>query len=201
MMRTAPDPLFKLPNQTKVRDIQDIISFMGIRQGFVRQLRSEGKQDPGHMIYSPLPVIICDLACANVARDVAFLAPSSYMTFKSDIKTLTFCHHGQWRRENDNSTVHRAGRICDWFYDHSHTLLHFDWPAKSPDLNPIENLWDILGQRVKRRNQHPRILVGLRDQILSEWPKLDATDLQNLEDSLPNRIQVIMKSRGEVTRY
>ncbi|GBN04018.1 hypothetical protein AVEN_198678-1 [Araneus ventricosus] len=38
--------------------------------------------------------------------------------------------------QNDNSTVHRAGRICDWFDEHSHTLLHLSWLAKSPDLNP-----------------------------------------------------------------
>ncbi|GBO14846.1 hypothetical protein AVEN_18639-1 [Araneus ventricosus] len=70
--------------------------------------------------------------------------------------------------QDDNSTVHRAGRICDWFDDHSHTLLHLDWPTKSPDLNRIENLWDMLEQRVKRRNGHHRNLVNLRDQILSE---------------------------------
>ncbi|GBM03417.1 hypothetical protein AVEN_265460-1 [Araneus ventricosus] len=103
--------------------------------------------------------------------------------------------------QDDNSTVHRAGRLCDWFDEHSHTLLHLDWPAKSPDLYPIENLWDMLEQRVKRRNQHPRNLVDLRDQILSEWFKLCATCLQNLVDSLPNRIQAVIKSRGGVTRY
>ncbi|GBM46766.1 hypothetical protein AVEN_6049-1 [Araneus ventricosus] len=58
--------------------------------------------------------------------------------------------------QDDNSTVHWAGRICDWFDEHSHTLLHLDWPAKSPVQNPIENLRDMLEQRVKRRNRHPR---------------------------------------------
>ncbi|GBM29268.1 hypothetical protein AVEN_155221-1 [Araneus ventricosus] len=90
--------------------------------------------------------------------------------------------------QDDNSTVHRAGRICDLFDEHSHTLWHLDWSAKSPDLNPIENLWDMLEQRVKRRNQHPNSLVDLRDQILSEWLKLDGTYLQNLVSSLPNQI-------------
>ncbi|GBN91436.1 hypothetical protein AVEN_267786-1 [Araneus ventricosus] len=103
--------------------------------------------------------------------------------------------------QDDNSTVHRAGRICDWFDEHSHTLLHLDWPAKSPDLSPIENLWDMLKQQVKSRNQHPRNLMDLRDQILSAWLKLDETYLQNLVDSLPNRIQAGIKSRGGITRH
>ncbi|GBL90922.1 hypothetical protein AVEN_28019-1 [Araneus ventricosus] len=86
--------------------------------------------------------------------------------------------------QDDNSTVHRAGRICDWFDEHPHTLFHLDWHAKSPDLNPIENLWNTLEQQVKRRNQYPRNLVDLSDQILSEWLKLYATYLQNFVDSL-----------------
>ncbi|GBO31614.1 hypothetical protein AVEN_8086-1, partial [Araneus ventricosus] len=58
----------------------------------------------------------------------------------------------------------------------------------------------MLEQRVKRRNQHPRNLVDLHDQILNEWLKVDATYLQNLVDSLPNRIQAVIKSRSGVTR-
>ncbi|GBN98862.1 hypothetical protein AVEN_227816-1 [Araneus ventricosus] len=58
----------------------------------------------------------------------------------------------------------------------------------------------MLEQRVKRRNQHPRNLVDLRDPILSEWLKLDPTYLHILVDSLPNRIQAVIKSRGGVTR-
>ncbi|GBM27220.1 hypothetical protein AVEN_255087-1 [Araneus ventricosus] len=101
---------------------------------------------------------------------------SQYLHDEYALVTLIF--------QDDNSTVHWTGRICDWFHKNSHTLLHLDLPAKSPD--PIENLWDMLEQRVKRRNQHPRNLVDLRDQILSEWLKLDATCLQNLVDTFPN---------------
>ncbi|GBO19449.1 hypothetical protein AVEN_163279-1 [Araneus ventricosus] len=129
--------------------------------------------------------------CFNILDDQA-LPFSQYLYDEYDLATPIF--------QDDNHTVHRVGRICDWFDEHSHTLLHLDWPAKSPDLNPIENLWDILEQRVKRRNQHPRNLLDLRDQILSEWLKLDATYLQNLVDSLSNRIHAVIKSRGGVTR-
>ncbi|GBL70790.1 hypothetical protein AVEN_188923-1, partial [Araneus ventricosus] len=49
--------------------------------------------------------------------------------------------------QDDNSTFHRAGRICDWFDEHSLTLLHLDWSAKSPDISPIENLCYMSEQR------------------------------------------------------
>ncbi|KAJ8938340.1 hypothetical protein NQ318_000132, partial [Aromia moschata] len=117
--------------------------------------------------------------------------------FRPDARHLTSGTTARFRsvpfalcaKNDDNSKVHRARRICDWFNEHLRTLLHLDWPAKSPDLSPIDNLWYMLEQRVKRRNQHPRNLVDLRDQILSEWPKLDETYLHNLVDSLLNRIQ------------
>ncbi|GBM07667.1 hypothetical protein AVEN_228166-1 [Araneus ventricosus] len=39
--------------------------------------------------------------------------------------------------QDDNSAVHRAGRICDWFDELSNIPLHLDWPVKSPDItNP-----------------------------------------------------------------
>lgn len=52
---------------------------------------------------------------------------------------------------------------CDWFDEHSHTLSHRNWPAKSPDLYLIENLWGFLEQRVKRWIQHPHNLVDLHN--------------------------------------
>lgn len=42
----------------------------------------------------------------------------------------------------DNSPVHRSRATLAWFRDHPEVEL-MDWPAKSPDLNPIENLWSM----------------------------------------------------------
>ncbi|UYV78662.1 hypothetical protein LAZ67_16002320, partial [Cordylochernes scorpioides] len=61
-----------------------------------------------------------------------------------------------------------------------------DWPARSPDLNPIEHVWDALGRRIRARHPSPRTLVELRTALLEEWGLLPLDLLQSLDtlDSL-----------------
>jgi transposase len=43
------------------------------------------------------------------------------------------------------------------------------WPSKSPDLNPIERLWDRLDKRVRQRQPPPQTLDQLRQVLQQEW--------------------------------
>ena len=51
--------------------------------------------------------------------------------------------------QDDNARPHRA-RIVQQFLQQNN-VDHLDWPTRSPDLSPIEHVWDILGQRVRQR--------------------------------------------------
>lgn len=74
--------------------------------------------------------------------------------------------------QDDDGHVHWSTTMCNWHDEHSEAFLHFDWPTKSSDLNPIKNPWDCLEQWVKCQRNHPTDLAELKDLGLQEWMKM-----------------------------
>ncbi|GFU82779.1 transposable element Tcb1 transposase [Trichonephila clavipes] len=61
------------------------------------------------------------------------------------------------------------------------------WPARSPDLNPIENVWDVLGRQVAGRNYPPTNKNTLIRALTEEWDKLPQQLLDNVVQSMVRR--------------
>jgi hypothetical protein len=75
----------------------------------------------------------------------------------------------------------------------------FDWPANSPDLNPIENLWSILQQKVDAKK--PQTKNELIQVVFEEWNNIEISTSRKLVESFPKRLQSCVDSEGKSTKY
>ena len=92
----------------------------------------------------------------------------------------------------DNAPCHTSKVVEAWFgLKKVKKLL---WPPQSPDLNPIENVWEILFRRMRENKQQPRSLVELREGIKEEWRKFPIDIIQKLYQGLPGRVEELKKN-------
>lgn len=81
-------------------------------------------------------------------------------------------------------------------------IVMLPWPARSPDLNPIEHVWDILGRRVSSSYDHPpATLHQLRQRLSEQWNKLSDEECNNLIESMTTRIKECVSKNGGHTHY
>ncbi|GFT02888.1 transposable element Tcb2 transposase [Trichonephila clavipes] len=83
---------------------------------------------------------------------------------------------------DDNTTCHRTLTVQDCL--DSEGIQRLVWPARSPDLNPIENVWDALGRQVAGRNYPPTNKNTLIHALTEEWDKLPQQLLDNVVQSM-----------------
>ena len=91
-------------------------------------------------------------------------------------------------------------RVCQDFLNQNHTRV-LPWPALSPDLSPIEHLWDELGKRVRHRQNPPETLHKLHEALVHEWNNIPQPFIQWLIGSMRRRCEAAVAARGCHTRY
>ncbi len=96
---------------------------------------------------------------------------------------------------------HKAQIISDWFLEHDNEFTLLKCPPQSPDLNPIEHLWDVVEREIHIMNVQPTNLQQLRDAIMSKWTKISEECFQHLVESMPRRIKTVLKTKAGPTRY
>ena len=94
----------------------------------------------------------------------------------------------------DNCTIHKSASTRNWLVDNAIDVL--DWPACSPDFNPIENLFGIISRRVYQEGKHFGSEQELKKAILKEWESITPDILENLVNSIPKRIGQVILRRG-----
>jgi len=102
-----------------------------------------------------------------------------------------------WRFQQDNDPKHMS-RIAKAFLAETFPEV-LEWPANSPDLTPIENLWSIVKHNVEKRI--PTNISELNQYLVEEWEKIPSFMLSNLGLSMNRRCQMIIDNNGERFNY
>ncbi|KAI2662348.1 Transposable element Tcb2 transposase [Labeo rohita] len=134
------------------------------------------------------------------------VAQWSKVLFSDESKfCITFGNQGPrvWRKGGkahspscqDLAPAHTAKSTKRWLNDHGVGVL--DWPANSPDLNPIENLWGIVKR--KMRNKRPKNADELKATVKETWASIPPQQCHRLITSMPRRIEAVNKAKGAPT--
>ncbi|GFU29133.1 transposable element Tcb2 transposase [Trichonephila clavipes] len=83
----------------------------------------------------------------------------------------------------DNCRPHRANLVEDFLFEEG--IIRIEWSACSPDMNPIEHVWDALGRRVADRQPPAQTLQELKRSLLEEWGRIPQLVINSLIDSMP----------------
>ena len=101
--------------------------------------------------------------------------------------------------QQNNARAHSA-RVTTAFLN-ANNVRTLPWPAFSPDLSPIEHLWDQLGQAVRRRQPMPITLRQLENALQEEWNNIPQDRIRRLIRSMPRRCRACVAANGGHIRY
>jgi transposase len=101
--------------------------------------------------------------------------------------------------QHDNDPKHTATATKKWLDDNHFQVI--TWPPQSPDMNPIEHMWNELDRRIRKRPVLPKSADDLWAAIEEEWESIPQSVCQNLIKTMPERIRDLRKAKGGFTRW
>jgi hypothetical protein len=101
--------------------------------------------------------------------------------------------------QQDNDPKHTSKMAKEWFKTNHIQVL--TWPAQSPDLNPIEHLWEHLKRKLGQYETPASGILELWERVEKEWDDIKPEECQRLIESMPRRVEAVLKAKGGSTKY
>lgn len=103
--------------------------------------------------------------------------------------------------QHDNAPIHTAGVTRQWLFEHD--IAIYPWPAVSPDMNPIENVWARMETILQRNYEIPQNAEELYNTLRFIWNDIMANQnyRQSLVQSMIERVHSLHEASGGYTSY
>ncbi|GFW60785.1 transposable element Tcb1 transposase [Trichonephila clavipes] len=99
----------------------------------------------------------------------------------------------------DNARPHVVRIIQRFFVNHQIELL--PWPARSPDLPPIENMWSMVAQRLTQITPPAATPDQLWQSVEAAWSAVTLEHIQSIFESMPRRVAAVISNNGGYSGY
>lgn len=92
-------------------------------------------------------------------------------------------------------------QLSNWFHEDDNEFSVLQWPHRSPDLNPIQHLWDVAEQEIHSMNLQLRNLLKLCDAIMATWTRISKVCFQHLVESMSQKNEAVLRAKGVSIQY
>lgn len=100
----------------------------------------------------------------------------------------------QFMFQQDNAPGHRAKSTKNWFT--SHNIMLFTPPPSSPDLNPIELVWNLLRIELEKRQHIPTSKDELKQAIYEAWEQISQADIDACILKMDKKVEAVIAAQG-----
>ena len=121
-------------------------------------------------------------------------------------KGLRPYYNGTRHFQQDNAKIHIAKASIRWLMDHGIEL--WDWPAHSPDLNPIEHIWAWMKRYLRRKypdqsglKENQVDIEIFKARMVEAWEAIPQDVIRKLIDTLEHRLRAVIRAKGWYTRF
>ncbi|GIY34768.1 uncharacterized protein CEXT_86541 [Caerostris extrusa] len=102
-------------------------------------------------------------------------------------------------KENLKQSAQDLNLGDDFWFQQDNIKNQLQSPPQSPDLNPIEHLWDLLERKIRQHKIVSKEM--LKRVIITEWNNISSEEISKLVHSMPKRLTEVLRRKGYPTTY
>ena len=101
--------------------------------------------------------------------------------------------------QQDNAPIQVSKFTRNWLLTNNITTLN--WPARSPDLNIVENVWATMSKDVCSHGKQFNSIVELQTSVIQSWDNINQDYVRNMYKSMYKRLLYVINRKGDMTKY